>query len=74
MTTISELFWTGFGTRTKNSKGFFKSIDISIDPKSYIGSSNEWDLIVSEAFEGERGKNFIGNLQSLNKAQDFMEL
>ena len=55
-------------------KDFFKSIDISIDPKSYIGSSNEWNLIVSEAFEGERGKNFIGNLQSLNKAQDFMGL
>ena len=55
-------------------KDFFKSIDISTDPKSYIGNSNEWNLIVSEAFEGERGKNFIGNLQSLNKAQDFMGL
>jgi len=55
-------------------KDFFKSIDISIDPKSYIGNSNEWDLIVSEAFDGERGKNFIGNLESLYKAQEFMKL
>ena len=71
---FKTLFGQDLEQGPKILKDFFKSIDISTDPKSYIGNSNEWDLIVSEAFEGERGKNFIGNLQSLNKAQDFMGL
>jgi alcohol dehydrogenase class IV len=71
---FKTLFGQDLEQGPKILKDFFKSIDISTDPKSYIGNSNEWDLIVSEAFKGERGKNFIGNLQSLNKAQDFMGL
>ena len=55
-------------------KSFFESIDISINPKSYVGNANDWDLIVSDAFEGERGKNFIGNLDNLRKAQELMGL
>jgi alcohol dehydrogenase class IV len=71
---FKTLFGEDLEQGPKILKDFFKSISISTDPKSYIGNSNEWDLIVSEAFKGERGKNFIGNLQSLNKAQDFMGL
>ena len=55
-------------------KDFFQSIDISVDPKSYIGNSNDWSLIVADAFHGERGKNFIGDLESLNRAQESMGL
>ena len=69
-----NLFGNDFHKGPEILKSFLESIDISIDPKSYVGNANDWDLIVSDAFEGERGKNFIGSLDNLRKAQELMGL
>jgi len=49
---------------------FFKTIGISTNYKDYIGSANDWSLLVKDSFEGERGKNFIGNYEKVLKAQE----
>lgn len=51
-------------------KNFFATIDISTNYKDYIGNANDWQLIVKDAFVGERGKNFIGNYKRVLQAQD----
>ena len=33
-------------------------------------NANDWDLIVKDAFGGERGKNFIGNYKKVLEAQE----
>lgn len=51
-------------------KNFFSQINISTNYKDYIGNANDWQLIVKDAFIGERGKNFIGDYQRVLQAQD----
>ena len=47
--------------------------DLLVDGSSYyIGNANDWDLIVKDAFEGERGKNFIGTYKKVLEAQEFL--
>ena len=53
-------------------KNFFKELEVSTNFKDYIGNANDWDLIVKDAFEGERGKNFIGNYKKVLEAQEFL--
>ena len=31
-------------------------------------TKQKWDEIISESFEGERGKNFLGNKSAFDKA------
>ena len=51
---------------------FFKELEVSTNFKDYIGNANDWDLIVKDAFEGERGKNFIGTYKKVLEAQEFL--
>ena len=53
-------------------ENFFKSLQVSTNFKDYIGNANDWDLIVKDAFGGERGKNFIGNYKKVLEAQEFL--
>ena len=46
--------------------------EVSTNFKDYIGNANDWDLIVKDAFEGERGKNFIGTYKKVLEAQEFL--
>ena len=53
-------------------ENFFQSLEVSTNFKDYIGNANDWDLIVKDAFVGERGKNFIGNYKKVLEAQEFL--
>ena len=53
-------------------KNFFKELEVSTNFRDYIGNANDWDLIVKDAFEGERGKNFIGTYKKVLEAQEFL--
>ena len=53
-------------------QNFFKELEVSTNFKDYIGNANDWDLIVKDAFEGERGKNFIGNYKKVLEAQELL--
>jgi len=68
---IKSLF-SNFEEAPFQLKNFFKKLEISTDYKDYIGNANDWELIVKEAFVGERGKNFIGNYKRVLEAQEFL--
>ena len=37
-------------------------------------AKQDWDSIVTDAFEGERGKNFLGNKKAFDKACEEMKV
>ena len=72
MIRILNLFFQILKKLQINSKNFFKELEVSTNFKDYIGNANDWDLIVKDAFEGERGKNFIGTYKKVLEAQEFL--
>jgi alcohol dehydrogenase len=44
-------------------EGFLRSLGIATHPAAYGLTQGEWDRIVSDAFAGARGRNFIGTPQ-----------
>ena len=68
---IKSLF-PDFEEAPNQLKNFFEKLQVSTNFKDYIGNANDWDLIVKDAFGGERGKNFIGNYEKVLKAQASM--
>ena len=59
-----------FENAPNHLKNFFKELEVSTNFKDYIGNANDWDLIVKDAFGGERGKNFIGSYKKVLEAQE----
>ena len=45
-----------------------RKLNIPLNLNELKINKSEWDTIVSDAFMGERGKNFLGNRQSFDKA------
>jgi alcohol dehydrogenase class IV len=68
---LKELF-LNFENAPKELENFFISLKVSTNFKDYIGNANDWDLIVKDAFSGERGKNFIGNYKKVLEAQEYL--
>ena len=66
---IKSLF-PDFENAPNKLKNFFEELEVSTNFKDYIGNANDWDLIVKDAFGGERGKNFIGNYKKVLEAQE----
>ena len=67
-----KTLFPNFENAPKELENFFKSLEVSTNFKDYIGNANDWDLIVKDAFVGERGKNFIGNYKKVLEAQEFL--
>ena len=67
-----KALFPNFENAPKELENFFRSLDVSTNFKDYIGNANDWDLIVKDAFGGERGKNFIGNYKKVLEAQEFL--
>lgn len=44
------------------------ALGIATDPRSYGIDAGEWRALVADAFEGERGRNFIGSEEALLRA------
>ncbi|MBD1147320.1 phosphonoacetaldehyde reductase [Pelagibacterales bacterium SAG-MED31] len=45
-----------------------RNLEIPLNLNELKIAKQDWDIIVSDAFEGERGKNFLGNKKAFNKA------
>jgi alcohol dehydrogenase len=58
---IAELF--GSATNAPAVlRAFLDRLGVAPDPAAYGLSASQWDRIVAEAFEGPRGRNFIGSI------------
>ncbi len=68
---IKTLF-PNFEDAPNKLKEFFENLNVSTNFRDYIGNANDWDLIVKDAFGGERGKNFIGNYKKVLEAQELL--
>jgi hypothetical protein len=43
-------------------------LGVSCDPASYKVGQKEWRLLIEDALEGERGRNFLGSRDRLIEA------
>ena len=48
-------------------------LDVSTDFKSYGVAPDAWTGLILEAFDGERGQNFIGTRQAMLQAAGMKE-
>ena len=51
-------------------ESILRELNIPLNLNELKINKEEWDKIVSDAFMGERGKNFLGNKSAFDKAVD----
>ena len=51
-----------------------QSLQIPLNLTELKIHKKDWDQIIEDAFEGERGKNFLGNINSFKKSCEEMEI
>ena len=53
---------------------FLRRLNVPLNLNELKITKDEWNNIIKDAFTGERGKNFLGNKQALEKASTTMKL
>ena len=53
---------------------FLRNLKIPINLNELKIAKQDWNIIITEAFEGERGKNFLGNKIAFDKACEEMKV
>ena len=51
-----------------------RNLEIPLNLNELKIAKQDWDIIVTDAFEGERGKNFLGNKKAFDKACEEMKV
>lgn len=67
---LKRIFGGGLDTAAKKVARLLEGLGVSTDPAAYGLRGAEWEEIVSAAFDGERGKNFIGDKGRFMKAAE----
>ena len=65
---LKKIFGDNLASAAGQLSELLKSLGISTFPSDYDISPGEWGTIVEEAFDGERGLNFIGTRQNFNRS------
>ncbi len=65
---LEMIFNDNIENSSKKLELFLKKLNVPINLQDLNISKDAWDLIVKDAFEGERGKNFLGNIDNFNQA------
>ena len=58
---LRAIFETDLLSGADRLDAFFHDLGVSTDPTDYGATASEWAALAGEAFEGERGRNFIGD-------------
>lgn len=70
---LTQIFGSDLHAGAARLEELLSSLDVSTNPLDYEIGKEEWSMLLSDALEGERGKNFLGSKQALldaaNRAQ-----
>ncbi len=67
---LQKIFNDNLENSSSKLETILRKLEIPLNLNELKINKNEWDQIVSDAFIGERGKNFLGNKQSFEKASE----
>jgi phosphonate metabolism-associated iron-containing alcohol dehydrogenase len=65
---LKQIFGADLARAADDLEDFMGSLGVSCDPASYKVDQKEWRLLIADALEGERGKNFLGSGSKLIEA------
>lgn len=67
---LDRIFDGNLGSAAGKVAMLLERLNVSTNPAAYGVHGDEWDEIVSAAFDGERGKNFIGDKERFMTAAE----
>lgn len=62
---LTQIFGSDFNAGAYRLEALLSSLGVSTNPLDYQIGKEEWTALLSDALEGERGKNFLGSKQAL---------
>jgi alcohol dehydrogenase class IV len=65
---LKQIFGADLARGADELEDFMGKLGVSCDPASYKVGQREWHLLIEDALEGERGKNFLGSRDRLIEA------
>ena len=70
---LTQIFGADLEAGAARLEKFLGDLDVSTDFRSYGVAQHAWAGLILEAFEGERGQNFIGTRQAMLQAAGLKE-
>ncbi len=67
---LGRVFDGETGQASRNVAGFLGKLGVATDPAAHGVAEAEWEDMVAAAFDGERGRNFIGEKERFIKAAE----
>ncbi len=61
------VFGDNLAQAARNLRVWIESLGVQTTPQEYGYNSEQWNALVNDALQGERGKNFVGNSDQLIK-------
>jgi alcohol dehydrogenase len=65
---LKQIFGADPARAADRLETFIEDLGVSCDPASYKVDQREWNLLIEDALEGERGRNFLGSRDRLIEA------
>lgn len=65
---LNLIFGDDLNRGAEKLEGMFAALDVSTNPLDYKVEESEWRQLVTDALEGERGRNFLGSKNKLIEA------
>ena len=65
---LKQIFGADLARAADDLEDFMGELGVSCDPASYKVEPKEWHLLIEDALQGERGRNFLGSRDSLIEA------
>ena len=65
---LQKIFNDTIDNSASKLENMLRKLNVPLNLNELQINKNDWDQIVSDSFAGERGKNFLGNIDNFNKA------
>ena len=65
---LQKIFNDTIDNSASKLESILRKLNVPLNLNELQINKNEWDQIIDDAFMGERGKNFLGNIDNFNKA------
>jgi phosphonate metabolism-associated iron-containing alcohol dehydrogenase len=70
---LTQIFGTDLSTGAERLERFLEQLGVSTDFRTYGFDANTWATLVLDAFDGERGQNFLGTKRTLLRAAGLID-
>jgi alcohol dehydrogenase len=65
---LQRIFGADLERGARQLEDFLGTLDISTEPDSYGVTRNAWASLIEDAFQGDRGRNYIGRRSAFGEA------